>query len=57
MAIDIQIAVYAAITLQFLRRFADKVLRPSTREEALCRMFDDAADAWEREYGGDETPF
>ena len=57
MATDIKIAVYAAITLHFLRRLVDKVLRPSTREESSCRMFDEAAAAWEREYDRDETPF
>lgn len=55
MATDVKIAVYVAITLHFLRRLSDKVLRPSTREESSCRMFDEAVDAWEREY--DETPF
>ena len=57
MTTDIKIAVYVAITLHFLRRLANKVLRPSTREEALRRMFDAAADDWEREYDRDETPF
>ena len=57
MATDIKIAVYTAITLHFLRRLVDKVLRPSTREVESWRMFDEAVDNWECEYGRDETPF